>query len=302
MANNDKFLYNNTPGQRTSEGLATKSIYNAVVVSDDGDQRLRVRIKGVDKDFQDPYLPVCYPLLPKFFHVTPRKGEVVRVFLSDTSKPHEGRLWAGPVLTQYDYLTGQETQSGDDVSVNEDMLYRMAQQEPIETSPDADDLYPNKSLGDYQDEVRLMSRGNVDILMQKNALVIRAGKHEKGKKKKKNRKNPALISINFSEDGEVSSVNLIGDMVNLVSHNGNPVMHDLKNGKITDKHHKDMEKSLHPVPYGDVLTEVLGLVIKVLCEDHKHPYNGQSPVKTPLMQKLLAIDLETLKSKGVRIN
>jgi hypothetical protein len=280
----------------------TKSIFNGVVVTDDGDQRLRVRIKGIDKDITNVELPLCHPLIPKFFHMTPRPGEVVRILLTDVSKPHEGRLWVGPVITHYEHLNGQPFGTGEDVSVNDDLFYKMNETKRIETIADASDIHPNKNEPDYKDEVRIMSRGNVDIVMRDESLLIRAGKHEKGKKTKKNRKNPAYISVNFSQDGDVSSINLVGDMINLVTHQGNPIMHDLKNGKVEDRHHKEMDDALHPVPYGDVLVDILGMVIKVLCEEHKHPYNGQPAVKSPLVEKLMTINLETLKSKGVKIN
>jgi hypothetical protein len=302
MSQNDKKIIKNTAGSNAQATTNTKTIFSGVVVSDEGDQRLRVRLKGIDKDKTNIELPLCHPLIPKFFHMTPRKGEVVRVLLSDVSKPHEGRLWVGPVITQYEHLNGQPYGTGEDVSVNDDLYYKMNETKAVETLPDASDVHPNRNEPEYEQEVRLMSRGNVDIVMRDESLVIRAGKHEKGNKGKKNRKNPAYISVNFSKEGDVSSINLVGDMINLVTHQGNPVMHDLKNGKVEDRHHKEMEREMHPVPYGDLLVDVLGLMIKVLCEEHKHPYNGQPAVKSPLVEKLMSVNLETLKSKGIKIN
>jgi hypothetical protein len=304
MGQGDKMMHSATG---TDSGASnTRTIhFGKVVVADDTEMdamRIKVRIKGLDNRLSNAELPWCYPLMPKYFYVTPKSGELVRILLSDVSKPFEDRLWIGPHITQFPYLEGQQFDKGGDVSINEETIHRLSQVPSVDSIEGSDDVYPNTMSPESKDEVRLMSRGGVDIVMRKDSLLIRAGKSEKKNKSKKNKQNPAFISINFSKEGDFSGITMVGDYLNLVSHNGTPLVHSLKEGVVTEKVANDMAESLHPVPYGDELVGVLSLIIEALANGHSHSYHGESALKTPLINKLLSFDLGRIISKGVKIN
>ena len=81
-----------------------KSIFYGEVISIDDDTdggRIKVNIvalDGVNAAKED--LPDCYPLLPKFFHVYPQVGEIVRIFIQDMKYPKKGRFWLGSIISQ----------------------------------------------------------------------------------------------------------------------------------------------------------------------------------------------------------
>ena len=62
----------------------TRTIYYGEVISIDDDTdggRIKARVIGLDTQLTNDNLPWCYPMLPRYFHVYPQVGEIVRVFL-----------------------------------------------------------------------------------------------------------------------------------------------------------------------------------------------------------------------------
>jgi hypothetical protein len=81
----------------------TRTIYYGEVVSIDDPTdggRIKVKIADLDNKTSNAELPWCYPVVPKFFHVYPKVGEVVRIFIEDIKYPQRSRYWEGPVISQ----------------------------------------------------------------------------------------------------------------------------------------------------------------------------------------------------------
>ena len=86
-----------------SNTKVTRTIYYGEVISIDDDTdggRIKVRIQGLDTRLTNDNLPWSYPLIPKFFHIYPQIGEMVRVFIEDIKYPERSRYWEGPVISQ----------------------------------------------------------------------------------------------------------------------------------------------------------------------------------------------------------
>jgi hypothetical protein len=307
MSQSDKFLIGggSPAGSPKSVGSTPKTIHMGIVksvVKKSNLVTLKVRVNGLDNNLSDNQLPVVYPFDSALKGVViPKKGEVVRVILSDVNTPYQDRLWVGPVITDFLNLDGQVYPAGDRMTVNEEGFNNIYNQPHASNLSDIGDVIPNMDKAD-DDAVHFLSRGNVDMSFQGNSLIIRSGKYDKGDKKKKNRKNPATFQIHFSEDGEFSSINLSADLINMFTHNGNPLVPEARNGKLTDEQIKELAEQLHPLLYGDLTLELLSLMRQVLVEDHVHPYNGQPAIKSALVKKLQSFNLDSILSPNIKIN
>ena len=71
-------------------------------IKDDTDSDLiQVRIEPEDNGIKnDKKLPYAYPLLPKAFHVKPKVGEGVLVFVAIADDANSQRYYIGPVISQ----------------------------------------------------------------------------------------------------------------------------------------------------------------------------------------------------------
>lgn len=282
-----------------SGGSRTKTIHLGKVVEVLDTHRLRVRIQGLDTKLKNSKLPVCYSLMPLHIHMLPKVDEVVRIILTDTSTPYDERLWIGPVVTNYEYLSGQPFNYGDEVTMAEESIGQLAA--PIDRSNynQSAGVFPAKDAD--ANEQKLLGRGNTEITVGKTRVELKAGKHETGDINKRNSRNPALIQSRISEDGEKTTSLVTADTILLLTHKGSPLLPSIRKEEITDKDLEDAFTEAHPIPFGDILKTFCELVRGAMVE-HAHPESGMSPLKGSAMNKLLEFDLESFLSKSVKIN
>jgi hypothetical protein len=297
-------IYDKNNGGNKSAGFTTKTIHFGTVKSYErvgNIVALKVRVNGLDNHLVDENLSIAYPFIPIHVVMTPKIGEVVRIILSDVSNPYEDRLWVGPVITDYFNTEGQAFPIGNRMTLDEAGLGELFKQPHAGTLNDIDDAIPNHSRK-QDDAIYFLGRGNVDFFFKGNTATIRAGKQDPTDKKKKNRINPASITVHHSKDGKLSCNYMIADSIALISHKGNPLVPQARNGVMTDEEFNRVNETLHPIGKGDVIADVLGLIIQVLCEDHVHPYAGHPAVESALVKKLKSYDLNNILSTNIKIN
>jgi hypothetical protein len=271
---------------------------------------IRARIKGLDDHIVNATeLPSAFPLLQKFFHVTPKVGETVMVFIPDTSNPYADRVYIGPIISQpqnlyYDkhfYTSRAMMGSG-----------FVAPKDAPSTIPENLGVHPKK------EDVALQGRQNSDVILRKNEVVIRAGKFETTTKKdvvkKFNKKNPAYIqlkhdvTIEENNDNEVKGTvaNVVASKINLLTHeDGQPRfrLNDQTDLITEDEILKILDKA-HPLAFGDLLVEYLKLQRQAFI-NHVHPYHGKKPqdlAGSEDIDKYLEFDINRILSKNIRIN
>jgi hypothetical protein len=290
-------------GGGKSAGFTTKTIHLGTVKSFERTGNIvtiKVRVNGLDNHLSDANLPICYPFQPINIVMTPKVGEVVRVLLSDVSNPFEGRLWVGPVLTDYLNMDGQVYPAGSRMTLDEEGLSNLFKQPHAANLTEIEDAIPNHTTK-QDDAVWFLGRGNVDFFFKGDSATLRAGKQEPKDKKKKNRTNPATVSVLYAKDGSKSSSYMIADSIALISHQGNPIISEARDGTMTEQELKKAMESLHPMGKGDVIVEVLTLLIQAVTEHH-HPYNGQPAIKSGIIKKLQSYDLNSILSNNIKIN
>jgi hypothetical protein len=85
MAFERKITQTSDPYNRVgNKATNVSNVYWGEVVSiEDNTDGGRIKVKIAELDTQTPNenLPYCYPLMPKFFHVYPKVGEVVRIII-----------------------------------------------------------------------------------------------------------------------------------------------------------------------------------------------------------------------------
>jgi len=166
----------------------SRTIYYGEVVSiedpTDGG-RIKVKVPDLDNKTQNSDLPWCYPLVPKFLHVYPQVGEMVRVFIEDVRYPEKSRFWIGSIISQPQKIGFDSIYTALSTT---NMALTLPEKAPS-TIPTADGVYPLKT------DIAIIGKVNTDIILRINEVHIRAGKHENGDVLKLNTKNPATITM-----------------------------------------------------------------------------------------------------------
>lgn len=289
---NTSHPYKQTPAY----ALIRRTIYYGDVVSIDDETdggRIKVRIPDLDNKTSDANLPWSYPLLPKFFHIYPQVGEIVRVFIEDINFPERSRYWMGSVISQPHKI-------GYDGKLTALSTTNLAITNP-ETAPsklpDADGVFPLKT------DVAIVGRVNTDIILRLNEVHIRAGKHENNNILKLNIKNPAEINLNFEPKSDTSNeyysnTVIASDKIAIISHSGNP---QFKAARVTPQDRVDMFTNGHPVVRGDVLVEALNIIRNALIS-HIHGYSAVPAEKTEIITKLEKLEFEPMLQRNIVIN
>lgn len=273
----------------------TKTIYYGVVISIDDDTdggRIKVRVQGVDNPILNDNLPWCYPMLPKFFHLYPQVGEMVRIFIEDVKFPERARYWQGSIISQpqkigYDsqYSALSTTNSG--ISIPE---------RAPSTYPDANGVFPLKT------DVAIIGKVNTDVILRINEVHIRAGKHENNNILKLNTTNPAEISLIFEQSttsGNYQSSTIItSDKIALISHTGIP---RFKAARMEQKDRDRIFEEGHPIARGDVLIQALDIMRRALI-NHIHGYSNLPADKTAVINDLEKMNLDAILQKNIVIN
>ena len=273
----------------------TRTIYYGEVISiDDPTEggRIKVRILSFDNKTANADLPWCYPMLPKFFHIYPQIGEMVRIFIEDIKYPEMSRFWQGSVISQPQKIGFDSVYTA--LSTTN---YPSTNPEPApSTNPDAIGVFPRK------DDVALIGKVNTDVILRTNEVHIRAGKHENGDILKLNTKNPAQITMVFEsvedKDEYQSSTIITSDKIALLSHTGNP---QFKSTKLEAKDRERIFNEGHSLARGDVLVEALVIIRNALI-NHIHGYSGVAADKTAIINDLEKIDLTSILQENIVIN
>lgn len=253
--------------------------------------RIKVRIPELDNKIKDDSLPYSYPLLPKFFHVYPKIGEIVRIILEDPEHPQRGRLWMGSIISQLQNIE----YDGIYTALSTTHLGVTQPESSLKSYPEAEDVFPDK------DDVALIGRKNADIVLKKNSIEIRVGKHIDGNVYKKNKKNPSFIKMFFNnkKGNDIISENiLMSDKIAILTHDGTP---KFRNYDLNNKYKDDIFKNAHPIARGDILVNILEIIRNTIIQ-HIHPYNGVSADNSGSIIDLKKIDFESILQRNFVTN
>ncbi len=287
-----KLIYGN--GVNSSGNKNKSNIYwgEVVSVNDEYDSgSIKVRIREVDNHIKDEDLADAYPILPKFIHLYPQKGEAVRVLIENPSTPQKGRLWIGSVISQIHKLEYEDVYSG----LSTSNLKVLTPDKSIRTYPDAKNVFPNIN------DVALLGKKNTDIILKENKLLIRVGKHVDGDIYKYNKENIGLIQLNYNRKKKkknVSEMLLMSDKIAMITHSGLP---NIKEYEINDDNIEKMYEQLHPIARADILVEYLEVLRDVILS-HVHPYNGMPVDPSSYVLNLQKIDFKKILQKNILIN
>jgi len=293
---NKKYLQTSDPYKKKGDDTKiTRTIYYGEVISiDDPTEggRIKARILGFDNKTGNADLPWCYPMLPKYFHIYPQVGEVVRIFIEDIRYPERSRFWQGSVISQPQKIGFDSVYTA--LSTTN---YGLTTPEAApSTYPDAIGVYPQK------DDVAIVGKVNTDVILRTNEVHIRAGKHENDNVLKLNTKNPAQISMVFENKKDKkefqSSTIITSDKIALLSHTGNP---QFKSTKLKPEDRERIFNEGHPIARADVLVQALEIFRSALI-NHIHGYSGIAADKNAIINDLEKIDLNAIVQENIVIN
>jgi len=297
MAFDKPIIQTSNPNKKEPANIVrNRTIFYGEVINNDDELeggRLQVRIPELDNRTSDADLPWSYPLLPKFFHICPQVGELVRIFLEDNKFPERSRFWLGSIISQPQKI-GFDSKFAALSTTN---LGLTKPEKAPNTYPDADGVYPTK------DDVAIVGKVNADVILRLNEVHIRAGKHENGDVLKLNTENPATIDMVFepiqgSEDEYYSNTIIQADKLALITHEGNP---RFKAARVTPEDRVRIFEEGHPIARSDVLVEALE-VIRTALLTHIHPYSGIQADKDAIIKKLEQLQFGLISQNNIVTN
>lgn len=300
MAYDKKYIQQSRPQYEKEINVENKikNVYWGEVISiedrTDGG-RIKVRVDGIDDNLKNENLSDCYPLIPKFFHIYPQVGEVVRLILGDTRYPQRDRYWVGSVISQPQKI-GYDNRFSALSTTN----LRISAPVTAPTNiPDAAGIYP-----DIKD-VAILGRKNTDITLRERDLELRAGQHKLDDNLSLNKNNPASIRLTFDEvtgttkaPQTVSSNVIMADRIAIISHDGIP---KFKFGRLEDTDRDKIFAEAHPLGRGDTIVEALEILRQAILQ-HVHPYSGLPVDKSGVVIDLEKIDFTQILQKNIVIN
>jgi hypothetical protein len=291
------YIQTSNPNKQLNASIIpNRTIYYGEVISiaDDTDGgRIKVKILDLDNRTSNDDLPWCYPLLPKFFHLYPQVGEVVRVFLEDIKFPERSRFWLGSVISQPQKISFDSKYT----ALSTTNLAITNPEKAPSTYPDAEGVFPQKT------DVAIVGKVNTDVILRINEVHLRAGKHENNDILKLNVKNPAEISLIYEPQSDTENVFysntvVMSDKIALISHSGNP---QFKAARLTSQDRERIFTEGHPLARADVLVEALN-VIRTALINHIHGYSGLPADKTAIIKQLEDLQLNQIMQKNIVIN
>jgi hypothetical protein len=296
MAFDKPIIQTSNPNKKENANIVRNRtiFYGEVIdISDETDGgRIKVRIPELDNRTLNNDLPWAFPLLPKFFHIYPQVGEMVRIFIEDTKFPERSRFWMGSIISQPQKI-GFDSKF---TALSTTNLGITLPEKAPSTYPDANGVFPLKT------DVAIVGKVNSDVILRLNEVHIRAGKHENNDILKLNTKNPASISLVYEPvDGnnEYQSNTIIqSDKIALISHSGNP---NFKAARLTPEDRVRIFEEGHPIARADVLIEALE-VIRVALVNHIHGYSGLAADKTAIIKKLEELQFEQILQNNIVTN
>jgi hypothetical protein len=296
MAHDRPIIQTSNPYKKIDSMIpVSRTIYYGEVVDindpTDGGQ-IKVKIPDLDNKTANDDLTWCYPLLPKFFHVYPKVGEYVRVFIEDIKYPQRSRFWMGSIISQPQKI-GFDTIY---TALSTTNMALTAPEPAPSTYPDADGVYP------LQEDIAIVGRVNTDVILRINEVHIRAGKHENDNVLKLNVKNPATISMIYepltSESNYYSNTIIQSDKIAILSHSGNP---QFKAARLTPEDRIKIFENGHPMARADVLVEALNIIRNALV-NHIHGYSNLPADKTAIINNLESINFDAIMQNNIVIN
>lgn len=284
------------PYRKTDNNTSvSRTIYYGEVISNDDNTdggRITVRIPDLDLKVNNSDLPWCYPLLPKYFHIYPKVGEMVRVFIEDVKYPNKSRFWLGSIISQPQKINYDNVYT----ALSTTNIAIMKPEPAVSTYPDAVGVFPQK------EDIALIGRVNTDLILRKNEVHIRAGKHENDNVLKLNQKNPAQISLIFEAKSGSTSFYSNGifqaDKIALITHEGKP---QFRAANLTPEDRNTIFKQGHPMARADVLVEALKLMRAAII-NHIHGYAGLNADKNAIINDLEKINFDGIMQKNIVIN
>ena len=270
------------------------SLYLAEVKSvfDEADgERIKVRLLPADarKDKIDN-MTTAFPLLPKMLRVRPKVGESVLILTLEEDKQYSQCFYIGPIISQPQNMIFDSHYGSSSRLLNGTYL------DPLK-APSVDP----KTYGSYaeNDEISIYGRRDTDIILGDKDLRIRCGARKfsvDNTKFEYNVKNPAYIKMSeydtvvnrVGEDDSTTTVSVVADEINLLSHNGNGAADLLasQDGEIeSDETMKDIIAKAHVLPYGDVLVDFLTMFLQMF-KSHTHKYDNLPPCPDDASKKL----------------
>lgn len=273
-----------------------------------GGLRIKVRIQPDDNDCEKiEDLPYCYPLMPKHFHINPKQGEMVLVVLG-TMGVLKGRRWfIGPIISQQ-YALNYDPFKYSARSLLDNGIVAAPLPRP-DLNPDNKGTYPD------QDDIALQGRQNADLILKDQEVRLRCGfKREPNGVPKNtllfNKEDLSYIQMKYVKNGIVgknerrfsSVINVVADRINLLSHDGKRYykLNDPE-ALIPDSEIAAIDKTAHPLVYGDELITYLKKLIDVI-RTHTHPFSMDPPCFTEPQLNTLDEDLDIMLSETVKIN
>jgi hypothetical protein len=244
-------------------------------------------------------LPWSSPMLPKFFVCYPTVGETVQVFLTDRKKNRSERFYFGPLISQQQKLKDRGKLFGilDGKFGLDTGLYSFDRAWFSKNGSRLGGENSNSNWSIYADDpneptnVSINGRGNNDIILRNSEIydevLLRVAKYDRKNNSVLNLKNPGYISIvSYAGKGlggdkeDLTTINLVGDRINLISHNGSPTKEKPNKGDGIILNSSEPNKqinleniNLHPSVYGDILWDVLKK-LRIWVENHKHRGGG----------------------------
>lgn len=281
-------------------------ICKVLEISDDTDaDRVKVRLLPEDSNKTQAELDYAFPLLPKMFHVKPKVGEAVLIFLSNTNDGNSQRYYIGPIISQDHRLFFDPFFMGGDSFLKG--AYKKFDPAPS-MNPEIKGLLP----GD--DDIMIRGRKNADVHITNDDVRIRAGvkvvDNNNGYKMSFNERNPSYAKFKYHDkslsDGSKSTATIVSDKIALLS-NTSPNYFNLtdRNDLITDKELNKVIESAYKLPYGEKLVEFLNAFVNAfVTHTHNFPMLPPNPAHTTVLleKKANMLDREEMLSDTVRIN
>lgn len=302
---------------------------------------IQVRLEPEDNGIKnDKDLPYAFPLLPKMFHVKPKQGEGVFVFVAVSDNSNSQRYYVGPVISQdnklwYDgYEYAPTFMRGHEYSADK----------APSTEKKCNGLLPN------DDDVSIRGRKNSEIQITENDTRIKAGVKIVQESNKYNMSfnehDPAYVKVKYHPDGLIteekrketyslknekghfsgyevdyndgyqetkqvnSTVTLVGDKINIFSTQSEENKFQLpptdKEELINDETLRKALDEAYKLPYGEKLVDILNVFITAFLK-HTHPFAMKTPVESENIKRLnekkaVLLDRGELLSDTVRIN
>lgn len=281
-------------------------LVEVISVDDENDLgRIKVRFKPEDDDLTDDKLPFAIPLLPKVFHIIPKKGEMVLASSIDVTNGDTQRRYIGPVISDKKNINFEPYGLYSKIMFDGS---RLSPDVAESNKPDTTGVYPEK------EDVAVLGRRYSDIFLTENDVRLRAGvklpSEGNANEIEFNKKNPAFIKLNYNPEEQTadnknfnSTVSVVADNILLLGNtpkDGTNVEIDRKE-LLSDEKIKELIEKSHELPYGDKLVEFL-IMFRDAFINHTHPFPTFIPCQTEEIINLKNYNLTTILSNCIRIN